>query len=425
MEPSSQEQEPTPTPEQPVPQAVQVKKSKKPLIITLVILAVLVIAGCAAWFWWSAKQTAPKVSNDLGSTKLPPKSKSVEPNTVVYSYRPVNSQAQYDLAWRPADGGEQQNSATKAYVSSALTYGNQVVIETYTGTDKQPPTLLYSSDGGKTYKTLYTGKAPASENDFGDQITGMQFASDGKSIVFALLPNNSKNTVKQIYFDKPNEVIDLMTTDARGVFLMGYNAKVHKLYFFEGCYNCDGNGASVSVYAYDTVKKQRSTLVNGADKHLGIVANKSATKLVITAPTVDKTKTSDDGAGSFWGYYVGAPFTVSVFDLESATNTDISTVVGSETDNAYVRAGFMADDTTPYYYKNNQLYSFGKASSTLLYEAGQPFYEVHYVSPTTVFAATGTYENYTLNRFSVKTQETKQILTAKGDATRILGITEN
>ena len=327
--------------------------------------------------------------------------------------------------WRPADGGEQQNSATKAYVSTSLTYGNQVVIETYGGTENSAPTLLYSSDGGKTYKTIFTGKAAASSNDFGDQITGMQLASDGKSVAFAVLPNNGKNTVKQIFFDKPNEVIDLMSSDARGVFLIGFNVKLNKLYFSEGCFNCDGNGASTSVFAYDIAKKQRSTLVDGADKHLGILANKSATKLVITTPTVDKSKTSDDGAGSFWGYYVGAPFTVTVFDLENATNTDVSATVGSATDNAFVRAGFMADDTTPYYYKDKQLFSFGKGTSSLLYEAGQPFYEVHYVSPATVFASTGTYENFVVNRFNVKTQETKQIITANGDTTRILGITEN
>lgn len=430
MEPTSQEpqsapeQTPEPVVEQtPLTPLVVKKKSKKPLLITLLVLVVIIGIGCAAWFWWSS-QAAPddnKVtglpSNDL-QRKLP------ELNTVAYAYG-TSYEAPRDLFWRPAGGGEKQNTPSKAFVGSAKTYGNQVLIETYYNeATKSAPSILYSKDGGKTYETIFTGKAPATSDDMGDQITGMIFASDGKSVIFAVLPNDTKNTVKRIFFTKPAEVVDIMASEARGVFPISFNTKSQKLVFSEGCYNCDGNGASTSAFSYDIVAKQRTTLIDGADKHLGIVSNKVATKLLVTTPTIDKTKTGGEDGG-FWGYYVGAPYKFTVFDLATGKAQDPGTSVGTASENKFVRGGFMTDDTTPYYYSGNQLFMLDKATPTLLYEAGQPIHEVFYVSPTTVFASTGDYQNFTLNRFGVKTQETSQLLTGDDTTTRIFGITED
>ena len=439
MEPTSEDPETTPesastqVPEQvpepaPTPPSAPVdakKKGKKPLIITLVSLVILVAAGCAGWFWWSGQQLSSTDSaSDLPANNSQ-QQKVLEPHTVAYSYNASDFQSPSDLFWRSADGGERQNVPSKAFVGSSRINGNQLLIETYySEAGKTAPSVLYSADGGKTYETIFTGKAPATSTDMGDQITGMVFASDGKSVIFAVLPNNSKNTVKRIFFDKPTEVIDIMTSDARGVFPIAFNAKLQKLIFSEGCYNCDGNGASTSAFAYDVVSKQRTTLIDGADKHLGILSNKSASSLLITTPTIDKAKTGGEDGG-FWGYYVGAPYTFSILNVVTGKTQDPGTTVGTAADNKFVRGGFMTDDTTPYYYSGNQLFMLDKATPTLLYEAGQPIHEVFYVSPTTVFASTGDHQNFTLNRFGIKTQETKQLLTGDDTTTRIFGITEH
>lgn len=403
------------------PQPLSVKKkSKKPLIATLVVLVVFIAAGIGSWFWWSNQQTLTDNKNATDQPANSSQQKLSEPNTVAYSYGTSDLQTPRDLFWRPASGGEKQNSSSKAYVDQSRIYGNQVIVSTYASPGAEMPTILYSKDGGKSYTTIFTGKKAASDSGLGDQITGIQFSSDGKSVIFALLPDNAKNTVKQISFDKPNEITDLMTSESRGVFLLGYNVKTKKLVFTEGCYNCDGN-FSPTVYAYDTGVKQRTTLIDGKDKHLSVIANKSATKLLVTAPTVDKNKTTED---AFLGYYVGAPYTLNIFDLESTKSEDLATV-GSEAENKFVRGGFMSDDVTPYYYVGNQLFMLGKNSPSLLYEAGKPVHEVFYASLETVYVSTGTYENFALNRFNIKAQKSTQLLTGDDVTTRIFGVTEN
>jgi len=410
--------EPTPAPTAPV----KPKKSKKTLVITLIILVVLVVGGCAGWYWWASQQAVDTTASDLPA-QTSQQQKALEPNTVAYAYG-TSYEAPRDLFWRPADGGEKQNTPSKAFVGSTRTYGNQVLVETYYDeATKTAASILYSKDGGKTYTIIFTVKAPTVTTDLGDQITGMTFASDGKSVLIAVLPNSAKNTVKRVFFDKPNEAVDVMTSDARGVFPIAFNAKSQKLIFSEGCYNCDGNGASTSAFAYDVASQKRTTLIDGADKHLGILSNKGATKLLITTPTIDKTKTGGEDGG-FWGYYVGAPYKFTLFDLATGKTQDPGTTVGTASENKFVRGGFMTDDATPYYYSDNQLFMLDKATPTLLYEAGQPIHEVFYVSPTTIFASTGDYQNFTLNLFGIKTQETKQLLTGDDTTTRIFGITE-
>lgn len=419
MEPTSQEP-PQATPEQTPRQPFGVeKKSKKPLIITLLIIAFVTIGGCAAaWFWWSnqpadSNTVTDQPANSSQQTKAP------EPNTVAYAFRTGEPTVPSNLFWRPADGGEKQDAGSKANVGRALVHGNQILIETY-GTEGDAPGILYSSNGGKTYAPIFTGKKPATQSDMGDQITGLVFASDGKSVFFGLLSNEGKNTVKRIFFDKPDVTTDIMTSDARGVFPIAFNVKTQKLVFHEGCFNCDGN-FSPTIFSYDVTSKQRSTLIDGTDKHLTVIANKSATRLLVTAPTVDATKT---GVNSFFGYYVGAPYTITVYDLESNKSLEPAFTVGSASDNTYVRSGFMADDNTPYYVMGSQILMPGKGEPTLLYEAGKDIHEVFYVSATTVFASVGTYDQYTLNRFGIKTQETKQLLSGDDTSTRIFGITE-
>jgi len=431
MEPSSQDPKQVPAEQAPVePQtpvvasAVSGKKSKKPLIITLISLVLIVVGSCAGWYWWSLQQPVDSTTSDT-SAKTSQQQKLPEPNTIAYSYG-TSYETPRDLFWRPANGGEKQNTPSKAFIGSARTHGNQVLIETYYNeATKTAASILYSKDGGKTYETILTVKAPATSTDMGDQITGMTFASDGKSVIVAVLPNSAKNIVKRIFFDKPNEAVDIMTSDARGVFPIAFNAKSQKLVFSEGCYNCDGNGASTSAFAYDVTSKQRSTLVDGANKHLGIISNQSATKLLITTPTVDTTKTTGGVDGGFWGYYVGAPYKFTIFDLATGKTQDPGTTVGTADDNKYARGGFMANGVTPYYYSDNQLFMLDKATPTLLYESGQPIHQVYYASPTIVFASTGDYQNFTLNRFDIKTQETKQLLTGDDTTTRIFGVTEN
>lgn len=389
------------------------------MIISFV--AFLTVAA-GAFLWLNSQPTDSNQANDLPANNSQ-QVKAPAPNTVVYGFKGDTLPGPGELFWRPAEGGEGQTAASKAYVGSALVHGNQVLVESV-GVDKKTPTILYSNDGGKSYTAVFTGKPAATANELGDQITGMIFASDGKSVIFGLLPDNAKNTVKQVFFDKPNITTDLMSTSARGVFPIAFNAKMKRLVFSEGCYNCDGNGASTSAIAYDVTSQTRTVLIDGANKHLGITANKSATRLLVTAPTVDEKRTGGNDGG-FWGYYIGTPYQLTIFDIETGKNIEPAFTVDGTSENDYVRGGFMADGQTPYYFVGNKVFMPGKGESTLLYEAGQPILEAFYVSRSTIFTSTGTYNGFTLNRFKIKDQSTKQILTGDGNSTRIFGVTED
>lgn len=388
------------------------------------LLAILIVtaSSAGAFLWLNSRPADSNQANDL-PVNTSQQIKAPEPNTVVYGFKGDTLPGPGGLFWRPAVGGEGQATTSKVYVGSTLIHGNQVLVESV-GVDKKAPAILHSSDGGKTYTAIFTGKPAATANELGDQITGMTFASDGKSVVFGLLPDGAKNTVKQVFFDKPNVTTDLMSTTARGVFPIAFNAKTKRLVFSEGCYNCDGNGASTSAIAYDVASQTRTILIDGTDKHLGIIANESATRLLVTTPTVDQKRTGGIDGG-FWGYYIGAPYTLTIFDIETGKNIEPALAIDDTLEKDYVRGGFMADDQTPYYFSGNKVFMPGKDEPTLLYEAGQPILDAFYVSRDIIFASTGTYNGFTLNRFEAKSQNTEQILTGDGNSTRIFGVTEN
>lgn len=394
-------------------------RSRKKQIIIGLVIALLVVAAGAAVYWFVLKEKSGSQSNsDTSSNSVQDASgtvpsKTVQPDTLSYSFA-ASSTAAADVFWRPAIGGDRTKVLSLAGTerpNQSVVHGQQVayVIDIYSAEPHPNAGVWYSADAGKTYTKVFSMNKD-------DQITSLQFASDGSELVIALLPQEPrKNVVKSI--DLANkQTKDLFISDSAGVFLQGYSPAKKRVLYFAGCYNCDGVLHN-NLLSYDLQSKKESSLLNVKSGSISSVAiNTDFSQLTYATATQDTTQQSDDMLIG----YVGAPYVIYRLNLATGESTKVFDV-GKLGDKAKLGGlGYIANNTTGdlYYAYGNQLF----AKSALFYETTQPITQVYYVDAATALVASGTSDNFAVSKFDLQTKQATTLL--QGDAnTSIFGVT--
>ncbi len=416
---AEQPSEPTPL----SPESAKPPRNRKKAILLMV--AVLLLSGAAAAYWFIVRESSSSTNTSQQQPVVEPASKKdLKPSTIAYSYRETTSGETQNcgpnksnkLYARPIAGGERVE-AGNAPANSVFTMfdinQNHIVAAASAGCDGGSETIWYSADAGNTYTSIYTGKKPDQKDGLGEQITSVKLASDASSIVFGSLDADTfKNTIKEIDLTSKT-VKDLKATDVAGVFIEGYNKPAQTLYYFTGCFQCDGVSRD-KLMAYNTAISSESVLVDQSSADtvgLEAVFNNDFTKLL----------TSRGSAGEFLGG--GAPYTIQEYDIAQKTTTKLATV--NDEDQYLLNLGYTADQQLPFYSEGKSVYvvaADGKASA--VFEASGRVFEVYYMSKDlAVLSAYNTISptDFTLVSYDYKTKKATTILQGDED-TRIFGV---
>ena len=406
---------PLPTPNKP-------KWYKRKKFIVLIVLLVALVATACAWAYTQSGTVTPTPTSSQSSTQPAAQPAAAGVSTVAYSYETIQastgncSPSDSQLYWRPAEGGEKKTATDigkSTYVSEHGVYENKVFAVTTAACDnKDAIAARLSTDYGKTYTKIYSGKPSTGNNNvLADQVTSAVFSLDGSSIVIATLPADAdKNTVKEINIDTKSAK-DLFTVDSRGVFLASYNSATQQAIYTTGCYNCDG-GAHNTIYARDVEKGTETTLFKDEARYIEqIVPNQDASKLILVKST----------PGELMGG--GKPFIVEELNVASKAAKQLQTI----NEDSIVKVGYRHGDDMPYYSKGNAVYGIeANGNSVALFEGSKSIKDVHYVDKDHVFTSTGVWDSsdFELINYTLSTKSAVTLL--NGDVhTQIFGVTWN
>lgn len=389
-------------------------KGKKLLIVLIIVL--LFLGGAAtAWFIMKDKPAADnKSAQNTNNSKQSQQTQNqpLQPFAVAYAHRTDGgtsegcAQTQTSTYWRPIGGGERMtafDAGKQMYTNHFQTYQNKAFVITEPGCGStEGLAVWYSKDAGKTYTKVFTGK-PATETEW-EQITSARFASDGKSILIAFLPADGKNTVKEINPDT-KAVKNLFSVESDGVFIQGYDSAKKQVYYFAGCYNCDGNRFN-KLFVHDLTAKTDTTLFEDKD-YLGMDTkiNSDFTKVLRV-----KGPENMDVLGP------GKPFTIEEFDIASKSFKKLQTI----DEEALVRVGYREDDGLAYYVKDKAIYN--AASNAVLFESSKPIVDTFLLTKDQVIASTGTFSDFSVVNFTISTKATINVFTGD-DKTTVFGVT--
>lgn len=388
-------------------QSTPPKKSKKKALLIILLLAIILATAVGVWTLMKGdKQPAatPPTSTDTG---IKPVENTLVPYAVAYAYGDPEK-APREFFWRPLSGGERTTAGkigSKNYLSYSDVYKDKVLVVSTAGTDnKSGETVWYSKDSGKTYTKIFTGE-PSDGQGLAAQITSAAFSTDGSAIVIGFLPTDGNNTVKEINPDT-KAVTDLFNIEQRGVFIEEYDKTAKKLYYFTGCYNCDGSHSN-KLLLRDIETKTESTVYEDTAK-VGVetVFNSDLSKVLKVSGIIGM------------GIGPGKPFTVEEFDIASKKSKKLVTI----NEDMIPKVGYSDGDSTPYYTQKASVYTVENGKKTLLFEAAESIRDVYLVDQDQVVASAGTSEDYILTGYNVTTKKVTNIL--NGDAnTNIFGVT--
>jgi|SRR5579859_7007039 len=389
---------------------------RKKLYITGGVILIILLAVGLLLVLHKGNSSNNSVTNlSPGKDRAVPNVKTYTPFAVAYAFGDP-SKAPAQLYLRPIGGGDRMAAGSLGasnYVTSSDVFKNQVVVVTDSGSgSKDPTTIWYSSDSGKSYSKIFVGKNPAGSG-VGDQITSIKFSGDGSKVVFGFLPENGTssdrpNTIKEIN-PQTKAVKDLfMDTKMAGVFIQGYDSSKGQVYYYEGCYNCDGLN-NEKLLIHDISKNTDATLFDNTGKaDTSTTINSSFAKIL----TVETAKTD-------LGVLDRSPYDIKEFDIKSKTAKVITTI----SDPQFPTAGYYGDQDIVYYSKGDSIYYVANdGSGKLLYQATKPIIGVFYVSKDLVLASSGTLDNYSLMNYNLGAKTSVNIL--NGDSnTNIFGLT--
>ncbi|TXG76746.1 hypothetical protein E6P97_03050 [Patescibacteria group bacterium] len=407
----------------PLAPALKPRKSKTRLVLTL--LAVFVLIGAAAAYWFVLRPDDETVTTPRQLAAEPAGQQApLKPATIAYSYKetvegetedcgPNNRSSR--LYTRPVTGGERVEAGDA--LANAVFTGydvrqNHVVAVTSASCGGGGETIWYSSDAGKSYTAVYTGQKATREDGLPEQITSIKLASDSKSLVFGSLGSTEpyKNTIKEL--DLASKTVkDIKAIDVAGVFLEGYDKSRQTLYYYTGCFQCDGVSRD-KLLALNTSTAAESTLVDqtkDGTAGLDAVFNDDFSKLLTVRGT-----TSPDSMGA------GAPYTIQEYHVQQKTTQTIATIAAEQHP---LSIGYTVDNQLPYYAEGKNVYTIGvDGKSTVVFEATSPIYGVYYVGKDYVVASAGTYENFTLVTYDSAAKKATTILTGDAQSTQIFGV---
>ena len=364
-------------PPAPMMPVVAPKKSKKGLILTIVIL-LIVGGGAAAWFLLlkdkdnktntsqSSQQTEQEATKPDDTKEA---TVDLKPYAAFVTETPAGS-VKSNFYLQPLDGSPRTKAGLPSdvtYLPYVEVYKNQIVVASGGNSETgEAPQILYSSDSGATFASMYKGNAGDSKKgDYGDQFTDIEFSNDGSAIVFGVLSMKavngasvSSNTTRSIGLSD-KKVTDLFTESSHaGVFYAGYDVKAGKVYYRLGCFNCDGTPQSI-LYSYTIATKKTETLFDESKSSAGsaydISLNTTATKLGLV-----KGSLNCEGVGTC------APYEVQQYDLATKATTKVAAIAKAET----VFGGYDKSTGQFYYADGKALHVLaGDGKDTLVYTA--------------------------------------------------------
>lgn len=380
------------------------KSSKKKLLIIFGILFLLLLG---AGLFFVLKDTNSENSNEATlPVSEPVKKISPKPLGVLYSKSTDLPDTQNDCSntsnsinFKPlADGDDSKvlDLGDNNYVQQNGIFENKVFMVVGPGCgSKSKTTLYYSQDSGETYSKLYEGSGP-DDNGSADQITSATFSSDGKSIIYAVLPpTGSKNSVKTIDLTT-KETQNLFTSEYRGVFINSYDTKNQKVYFTKGCYNCDGNSGS-KILVYDIETKSESTILDlGKSFNVGFAFNEDFSQAFVATG-----EASTEGPGA------GPPYKVYNFTLE---DKKLSEVTGVNNDDYILKVGYR-DDGMAYFANSKAVYGVSSGKIITLFEPDESLRNVFLVKKDNVVVQTNKGETSTILNFVSSSKKADTVMT--------------
>ncbi len=419
----SSQQTTTPVPVEAAPPQSSLKKPNWYKSLKFILILILVLAAAIIVTTWVYTRPSKAPVSSQNSSQPNTKTTVAGPSTVAYSQQTQGElaanncvPATTELYWRPASGGERTNAidvGKNNYVSQYNTYKNKVFVVTAPGCESKDGVAIWlSTDSGKTYQKIYSGKPGTGEDGvLADQVTSATFSTDGTAIVFGFLPANSDtNTVKSVSTDS-KEAQDLLTITSRGVFITSYDSTKQQLIYSKGKYNSDG-GVRDTLYIWDKEQKTENTLVKESSGMSidQIAPNSDSSKLLFVKST------PGEGMGG------GKPYIVEELDVASKTSKKLQTI----DEDTYIKIGYRIGDDMPYYSRDNTVYGVeSTGNSVALLQTSKPILEVHYADKDHAIVSTGAdFGDFEVVNYELSTKSVTSIL--KGDTfTRVFGASWN
>ncbi len=379
-------------------------KKKAAWLITVLVLCLLSGGGLYAYYLSTQKDVA--TSNDSSAQPKTEPQKELVPNNLLYvttKYTDgdtcsMNEETVHGVSL--ADNESKKVTTIEDYQSVVQysTHEDKIVIATDSScASSEGPALLYSSDGGASFEKIFEGESLG--DVVADQITGVTFSSDGNSIVFGYLPNDSRKNTAKLIDVKTRDVNDLFTIDDAGLFPVAYDG--NKLHYSSGCYNC--GGGKIGIKTYDMTD----------DKHVALFSADTAIGYDISLNPKQNKALQLINIGN--NNYQIVEFEVAT--KKQATIVEISGVSGGNP-----RAGY-SDRGVVYYTKDSSFYLFNDGESVKMFDAPDPISNVYYVGDGKIIYSTGTQEGGTVYIYDIdNTQESSKVYDYEYPG-RILGIT--
>lgn len=384
------------------------KKSKKKVFLTLLLVLLLVGSAAATYFFFFKKDaTAPSAPAAQVQEQKP-----TGPVSLVYSNSSDATAADYSLKLSSLTLTDNKKTDFDTEDKSQLSYSaihEQEIVAVGVPSSEQQKTqkIFYSKDSGVTYVQIYETKESG-------QITGVDFSSDGSTIIFGLLPTESgKNTLTELN-PETKATTDIFTTDAAGINIYGYT-KGKQIIYRKGCFNCDGTPES-KIYSYDIATKKESVIVSSSNTIGNLaVKNDLSSLLYVDVPT----KPATDGLGDI----TTGPSTIKSLDLATNKTTDLKSLGQAGTD-LTIQLGYTTNGN-PYFTDNNIIYGASASNEiSTLFTSTKIILDVHYVGLTEAYTSLGGHDAFTVEKFNVSDQKSTSLFDGKSSTT-IVGITTN
>lgn len=289
-------------------------------------------------------------------------------------------------------------------------YGQQVaVIGKPFSNGQESDKIFYSNNSGASFDLIFSTKP-------NDRITDLKFSSDGSVIIFGLYHNTidvTKNTVTELNL-KSKTTTDLFTSDSAGIFLIGYNKGKQILYHKINCYGCDGAPGG-NVYSYDLITKKESEIITAEGLIESVVVNRDFNELLYADSSHRETESGFPESVS--------PYKLRSYDLTTNKSKEVQTF-GEANKHLNVKFSYTKEGAPYYSYEKNIFGINSDGKPTTLYTSTKSIYDIYYVSQDSIYLSLGTYDEFSVNKFTVEDQKSTNLIDGK-QTTTIIGITND
>lgn len=403
----------------------RLRLGKKPTIIILIILALLIVAGAVYWFFIKDSNKSadqPKTNNSAQKASAddaePEPVKDLVADNVVYTYHEKDTDP-VGIYWRPASGGERNLVMTLPnghYMGYSDIRGQYVAFNTTSGiVPTAGDAVWFSSDGGKSYKKVFTA-----DND--KKVMSLKISASEPKIAISY-PNDSQTADLLEINPNTQESKKIFSGNQPVLFVEAYDSKSQRVVYSEAsCYGC-GDQAGKPVVYRDIKNGTDKEIIKSTDTLLKTPKKVNADFTEIIAMRI--TKEYKDNS-EYDNFSLSAPYSLIAVDIARGQEKTLATFgekqTNPNTDAVYSSIGYMADGKTPYYVLDKRIFMVKSGAPSLLFESPSAIYGEYFVSANDLVIAIGPYNNFNVIDYLLRDQKNNQVLSGD-DKTTILGIT--